>query len=116
MSTSKLAHTYISAVLKWGSYLSLAMLLSGLILLAFLRPELSPLSNIKTLSFGQLASGLSRFDVIALINFGLLVLMFTPILRVIVAVFSFIIEKDLKYALVASGVLLILLFSLFVAR
>jgi len=116
MSTPKLAHTYISAVLKWGSYLSLVMLLCGLISLGFLRPELSPLSNIKTLSFGQLISRLSRFDIPALINLGLLVLMFTPILRVIVAVFSFIIEKDLKYALVASGVLLVLLFSLFVIR
>ena len=114
MSRPKLAHTYISFVLKWGSYLSLLILLLGLILLALVLPAFPISSQVKALSLGQLINELFKFKVIALINLGLLILMITPILRVIVAIFSFVLEKDLKYTLVANAVLIILMFSLLV--
>ena len=69
----------------------------------------------RALSIGQLARELLEFKPTALINFGLLVLIFTPILRVIVAILSFVLERDLKYTLVASGVLAVLIFSLLIA-
>ncbi len=47
-----------------------------------------------------------------MINFGILVMMLTPFLRVVVAAFSFLLEKDFAYASVAFGVMLILLFTI----
>jgi uncharacterized membrane protein len=115
MSKSKLAYNYISAVLKWGSYLSLLILLVGLMLFALSSSAFPGISQIKALSLSQLANGLSKFKPIALVNLGLLILMLTPILRVMVAIFSFVLEKDLRYTLVAIAVLIILIFSLLVA-
>jgi uncharacterized membrane protein len=115
MSKSKIAYDYISAVLKWGSYLSFFLVLIGLVLYAFATPTFQVTLHIRALAMSQLARELLEFKPAALINFGLLVLMLTPIFRVIVAIFSFVLERDLKYTLVASGVLAILIFSLLIA-
>ena len=115
MPKSKLAYNYISAVLKWGSYLSLFILLLGLILLAFASFALPITFQVKALSLSQLTNELFKLNIVAFINLGLLVLMITPILRVVVAIFSFVLERDSKYTLVASAVLLVLMFSILLA-
>lgn len=115
MPKSKLAYNYISAVLKWGSYLSLFILLLGLILLFFVSTPIPITFQVKALSLSQLTNELFKLNIVAFINLGLLVLMITPILRVTVAIFSFILEKDSKYTIIASGVLLVLMFSLLLA-
>lgn len=67
-------------------------------------------------------TGLSSIDVVlrrvgrmegtAIIQFGVLLLIFTPILRVVFSVFSFLIERDYLYVLIGSFVLCVILFSL----
>ena len=115
MSKPKLAYLYISAVLKWGSYSSFLVVLVGLILFAFTSPAFPVTLQMKALSLSQLVNQLSEFKSIALINLGLLVLMMTPVFRVVVAIFSFALEKDKRYTLVASTVLVILILSLLIA-
>ncbi len=56
--------------------------------------------------------GLWHMDGAAIIQFGTLLLIFTPILRVVFSVFSFLIEKDYLYVLIGLFVLCVILFSL----
>ena len=48
-----------------------------------------------------------------IIQLGLLLLIFTPIARVLFSVFAFLVERDLMYVIVTLIVLSVLLFSLF---
>jgi len=55
---------------------------------------------------------LSHLDGSAIIQFGTLLLIFTPILRVVFSVFSFLIERDYLYVSIGLFVLCVILFSL----
>jgi uncharacterized membrane protein len=61
-------------------------------------------------------SGLSHFDTQSVIAFGILLLIATPICRVIFGVVGFALLRDRFYAAVSTVVLAILLFSLFLKR
>ena len=67
-----------------------------------------------TLSLRTLAYGLARFDPIYIIQLGLLILLSTPIARVLASIFLFVAEKDRIYVALTLFVLLVLLFSIFV--
>jgi uncharacterized membrane protein len=60
------------------------------------------------------------FDPVTLMFTGLVVLMFTPILRVITAVFGFAAERDWRFVIVSSVVLFMLVgeivYSVFMRR
>jgi uncharacterized membrane protein len=63
-------------------------------------------------SIAAIFLGLGRLDSEAIIQFGVLLLIFTPILRVVFSVFSFLIERDYLYVLIGLLVLIVILFSL----
>ncbi len=63
-------------------------------------------------SISSILVGLSRFNSKAIIQFGILLLIFTPVARVVFSVFSFIIERDYLYVMIGLLVLGIILFSL----
>lgn len=56
--------------------------------------------------------GLKDLNARALIQFGTLLLIFTPIARVVFSIFSFLIERDYLYVLIGFFVLGIILYSL----
>jgi len=56
--------------------------------------------------------GLLSFNGKAIIQFGVLLLIFTPVARVAFSIFSFVIERDYLYVLIGLLVLSIILFSL----
>lgn len=97
-----------SRILRVGVWSSAALMTSGL-LLAILRsfrdvaPEKNP-------SLDQLLVQLQTFSLepIPLMFAGLVVLMFTPILRVIAAIAGFAAERDVRFVIVSSVVLLML--------
>lgn len=60
----------------------------------------------------SILKGLSHFDGGAIIQFGILLLIFTPVLRVAFSIFSFMIERDYLYVTIGLLVLFIILFSL----
>ena len=68
-------------------------------------PELHSLSGI--------LSGAAHFHSLAIIQFGLLMLIATPIARVALCVYAFFAERDLLYVVVTLIVLSVLLYSLF---
>jgi uncharacterized membrane protein len=63
-------------------------------------------------SIQAIFSGLLSFNGKAIIQFGIVLLIFTPISRVILSVFSFLLEKDYMYVIIGLIVLSIILFSL----
>ena len=66
--------------------------------------------------FSGMLAGLGALRPIALAQAGLLVLLATPVLRVVASVIGFALEGDRLYALITLGVLAILLISLFAIR
>lgn len=63
-------------------------------------------------SIAAIFLGLGRLDSEAIIQFGVLLLIFTPILRVAFSIFGFLIERDYLYVLIGLLVLIVILFSL----
>jgi uncharacterized membrane protein len=64
-------------------------------------------------SVAAILSGLKRFDGLAIIQFGVLLLIFTPIARVVFSIFSFLMEKDYMYVLIGIIVLCVIITSLY---
>lgn len=108
-------YSNVNLILRVGSYSAFVLLVLGLVLVLIAPGELDQGSSQLPLSFGELVLSLSRLKPWAVVNFGLLALMFTPMLRVAVALFSFLRLKDIRYALISLGVFLILFSGLLVA-
>jgi uncharacterized membrane protein len=64
-------------------------------------------------SIAEILRGLKSFDGLAIVQFGVLLLIFTPIARVVFSVFSFLIEKDYMYVLIGIIVLCVIITSLY---
>jgi len=71
-------------------------------------PESTPFSSI-----ADILIGLRHFDALAVIQFGVLLLIFTPIARVVFSIFSFLMEKDYMYVFIGIIVLCIIVTSLY---
>lgn len=97
---------FVSTVLGAGVILSLVTLIYGSVL--FL---LHPVHAERPGSVLHILQGVARLDPIATINLGLLILLLTPVTRVIAAMIAFIIDKDTKYALISLAVLTVLIIS-----
>ena len=100
---------HVSNILLIGSFCAAGLLVLGLGMSLFqTQPQDGPAGSAGFSLFKSLEP-LLRGEPTAIINLGILVMMLTPFLRVVVAAFSFLMEKDSTYAAVAFGVMLILL-------
>jgi uncharacterized membrane protein len=108
----------ISYVLRGGVILSAAIIALGSVL--FYARELTsggrfqPGSSPRTI--GVVLAGVGRGDPIAIIALGLLVLLMTPVLRVVVSVITFALERDWLYTGITLLVFFILLVSFLLGR
>jgi len=64
-------------------------------------------------SVKQILKGVSRYDSLSIIQLGLLLLIATPISRVIFSVIGFLFEKDYLYVTISLIVLAIIAYSIF---
>lgn len=64
-------------------------------------------------SVANIINGIKNFDGLAIIQFGVLLLIFTPIMRVVFSVFGFLLEKDYMYVLIGLIVLAVIIMSLY---
>jgi len=96
----------ISVVLL-GGFIYLYSNYAGTINYGKFNPDKSGLSSV-----AAIFHGMAHFDGSAIIQFGVLLLIFTPVARVIFSVFSFLIERDYLYVLIGLFVLCIILYSL----
>lgn len=98
----------VPRVLIWGVTSSFVILVIGLILAAVLHGPTD-----YAVPLPGLWAGLRAWQPAAFLSLGLIVLMLTPLLRVVTAVIGFALEEDKIFTAVSLGVLLILLFSFY---
>ncbi|MFV0606403.1 MAG: DUF1634 domain-containing protein [Niabella sp.] len=109
----------IGNIMRWGVIISLSLtFLGGVIYLSTHGHE--PLhfetftekdySVVEILQFTF--SGLLQFDGLAIITLGILLLLATPVIRVLFSLFDFIFEKDWLYVMITLIVLLIIAISI----
>jgi uncharacterized membrane protein YfcA/uncharacterized membrane protein len=104
----------ISGVLRGGVILSAAIILGGIIYFYALRFSGHPVSLSFPHSLPAVFQDLGHLEPLAIVAFGLLVLLATPVLRVAVSIIAFAVEHDRAYVAITALVLTILLFSIFV--
>ena len=71
------------------------------------KPELSKFSSI-----AEIFKGVSTLHGDAIVQFGILMLIFTPIARIFFAIFSFFLERDYLYVIIGFIILAIITISL----
>ena len=90
-----------------GAVLYLAGNYNGTVDYSHFYPEKSGYS-----SLAAIFQGMSILDSKAIIQFGTVLLIFTPVTRIVFSIFSFLIERDYLYVLIGLFVLCIILISL----
>lgn len=64
-------------------------------------------------SIGEVINGVLVLDAVSVIQLALLVLLATPILRVVFSILAFMIERDYLYVFITLVVLIIIVFNIF---
>jgi len=111
------AYARMTLVLRLGLALSLAILASGVVIYLLVNPDLSPssvLSNnpiLSYLSLQGLGSGLAAGSVSAVLTLGVIVLVATPIVRVVSGLYVFAKVGERAMTAIASTVLVLLLLA-----
>ncbi len=105
------AERAIALVLRYGSLLATVIMGLGLILL-FVRGASTALPQFHRIELRRLLPDLIRLDPAAVTESGILLLMLTPICRIIVATLTFALEQDYKYVFISLGVLAVVLLSI----
>jgi len=101
-------------VLRYGSLLATVLMAIGLIL-ALYTGETESLAAAHRINLVPLIVQAVRLKASAVAQLGLLILLLTPMARIIAAAVSFALEGDAKYFLVSSSVLAIVLVSISLA-
>lgn len=103
----------IGWILQGGVILSAALIVFGMALLPT-RPGGLSARRVLTFpqTFGQIGAGLLTMQPQSIIALGLLLLIATPVVRVMVSIIAFALEKDHKYIIITGLVLVILLLSI----
>ena len=111
------AYARMTLVLRLGLALSLAILASGVVIYLLVNPDLSPssvLSNnpiLSYLSLQGLGSGLAAGSVSAVLTLGVIVLVATPIVRVVSGLYVFAQVGERAMTAIAFTVLVLLLLA-----
>lgn len=109
----------LGTLLRVGVLVSTGVVaLGGIIYLVAHRNESISFQNFvpeqaKFASVAAILKGLRNYDGLAIIQFGILLLIFTPIARVVFSIFSFLMEKDYMYVFIGLIVLCVIITSLY---
>jgi uncharacterized membrane protein len=116
----------IGQVLRYGTLVSAAVIIVGIVRLAtsgaysdvsaFLtyNPSVIPHGNY-SVTLSSIFGGLATLNAISLIEVGVILLIATPVSRVLISVLLFQAERDRQYVLITAVVLALLLFSMLVS-
>lgn len=123
-ATLRRVETIIARLLRGGVLLSLALMVIGTLVSFFHSHRYgSTADDLQKLlhqggdfprTVSWLVEGLKHFRGQALIVLGLLILIFTPVLRVAVSTIAYLIERDRLFVLITLAVLLLLIVSFLV--
>jgi uncharacterized membrane protein len=98
---------WIRAVLVWGMVLSVSVMLLGLLLYS-----ISPAGHEEVdLSLQDIAAGIVAGNPIAVIDLGIVLLIATPLTRVLTALTVFLVDREWRFVLVALLVLGVIAFA-----
>ena len=110
----------VGKLLRTGVFTAcVVVLIGGILLLAQYGTGVMPDYRVfkgegsEFITFDGIIKGLFTFKAMAIIQFGVLLLIITPILRIVFSLFAFAIEKDRLYVVITMIVLGIILFSTF---
>jgi uncharacterized membrane protein len=80
-----------------------------------IRPDYSTFVGEKAgfTTFKGITEGFFKFDAMGIIQFGVLVLIATPILRIVFSLFAFVLERDRLYVVITLIVLCVMVVSIF---
>ena len=115
----------IGSVLRYGVLVSAAVILFGVVIFVAANGTSDPSIMLKYLpnqlphgvfpvSYQALVGGLVEFDAVSWIQLGAILLIATPVSRVLISVFLFAAEGDRLYVVITAVVLTLLLFSMLV--
>lgn len=105
----------IGKVLRIGVVTAAVIILLGL-LLYLITGESGYAAGHYPVTFQTIFSGIFAEKAFAIIMLGLFVLILTPVLRVVVSIYSFYKEKDWLYVIITFIVLIILIISFFIGH
>jgi len=109
----------LGTLLRVGVLVSTAIvIIGGIVFLSSQTNQIVSFENFKPeqakfSSVAEIFKGLKTMDGLAIIQFGVLLLIFTPIARVVFSIFSFLMEKDYMYVLIGIIVLCVIITSLY---
>lgn len=98
---------WVQLVLRWGMILSMSVLVAGLVLFVLSPGDVSE----SDLGLGDIADGLMRGDPIAVIDLGILMLIATPLTRVLATLVIFIADRQPRFVMLSLLVLGIIAFA-----
>ena len=105
------AQAAIAAVLRYGSLVSTLVMALGLVMI--LVRGLSAYPPLESpAAVGIVLARALRLDAPAISELGLILLLLTPILRIVVAATTFGLERDHKHMFIALGVLAVVVLSI----
>jgi len=106
----------VGNLLRWGVITAILIVGAGLFLYLFQEgkgtvnyAEFNPL---RFQGFAALCKGLLNADYHAVIQLGVMLLIATPIVRVLIALIGFALEKDRLYVVISLIILAVILFSI----
>ena len=102
----------LSRVLKTGLYLSLIVMALGILLVVVQHPAQA---DVRALRLPELLGGLVRGSGVAVLDLGLVLLMLTPVARVVAALIGYTAERNRLFAFISAAVLLVLTVSFLVS-
>ena len=109
------AELVISQALRVGVLFSAAIILLGLVIFLSGHGSGYPAESYPT-TLKDIITGTLQLKSFAIISTGLILLIFTPIMRVGASIVAFLLEKDWLYAGISSAVFLILVSSFFFGK
>lgn len=116
--TDKDIQSLVGNLLRVGVYISMCIVMIGGVIFLFdhgsekIDYAVFDINKVSLKTVAAIFEEVITFKGVAIVQFGLLMLIFTPIARVIMAVVSFFIEKDYLYVLIGLIVLSIIMISL----
>ncbi|TPR36979.1 DUF1634 domain-containing protein [Apilactobacillus micheneri] len=105
----------IGKILRIGVIISAAIMIIGL-LMFLITGNSGYAGNYHPSSFKEIFHGIVQLKPYAIMMLGIFCLILTPVLRVIVSIYSFYKEHDMLYVYITTFVLLVLIFSFFLGQ
>jgi uncharacterized membrane protein len=109
--TEEKTRSAIALILRYGSLASTLVMALGLLLILVRGAVATPGSDLPILP-RMLLPRLVHFDPLAITESGILLLLLTPIFRIIVAAVSFGLERNYRYVWISLGVLAVIFGSI----